>query len=533
MLSPDLLHQVIKGTFKDHLVAWVGEYIKIAHRGSEAAMNAVLDEIDRRIAATPPFPGLRHFHDGRRFKQWTGDDSKALMKVYLPAIAGLVPDEVVKTVAALLDFCYLVRRSVITQETLRQIDEALERFHRHRQIFVTSGVRTSFSLPRQHSLKHYHHLIEEYGAPNGLCSSITESKHIKAVKEPWRRSNRYNALRQMLVTNQRLDKLAAARADFKERGMMHGDVLSDALAARLQVLSESLEPPTTSQAAVAIHSHRPGATDRISVPDAALSNTTSSSSTSPTTADDVEVIEGPRVIGTVDMAQTPQRAPYPRSLKALGDHVGCPGFIGLVRQFLADQDVVSQLETSEHEAHEEDSLPDVDPDTDVYSYHSARATFYSPSDPSGIGGMRAEYIRSVPSWRGEERRDCAFAVKNPSLSGMPGLHVVRIKLLFSFAHSAKKFPCALVEWFSLVGDSRDEATGLWVVEPDLLRDGRREISIIHLDSVVRSAHLIPVFGPEYLPPHFPFSRSLDSFRAYYVNQYADHHAHELLYVHES
>ena len=34
-----------------------------------------------RIAATPPFPGLRRFKEGRNFKQWTGDDSKALMKV--------------------------------------------------------------------------------------------------------------------------------------------------------------------------------------------------------------------------------------------------------------------------------------------------------------------------------------------------------------------------------------------------------------------------------------------------------------------
>jgi hypothetical protein len=29
----------------------------------------------------PAFPELRHFKQGRRFKQWTGDDSKALMKV--------------------------------------------------------------------------------------------------------------------------------------------------------------------------------------------------------------------------------------------------------------------------------------------------------------------------------------------------------------------------------------------------------------------------------------------------------------------
>jgi hypothetical protein len=33
------------------------------------------------IAIAPPFAGLHQFPDGRGFKQWTGDDSKALMKV--------------------------------------------------------------------------------------------------------------------------------------------------------------------------------------------------------------------------------------------------------------------------------------------------------------------------------------------------------------------------------------------------------------------------------------------------------------------
>jgi hypothetical protein len=31
----------------------------------------------------PVFPGLRRFPDGRDFLQWTGDDSKALMKVQI------------------------------------------------------------------------------------------------------------------------------------------------------------------------------------------------------------------------------------------------------------------------------------------------------------------------------------------------------------------------------------------------------------------------------------------------------------------
>jgi hypothetical protein len=65
-------------------------------------------------------------------------------------------------------------------------------------------------------------LIHDYGAPNGLCSSITESKHIKAVKEPWQGSSRYEALSQMLLTNQHLDKLTAAQADFAEHGMLCG-----------------------------------------------------------------------------------------------------------------------------------------------------------------------------------------------------------------------------------------------------------------------------------------------------------------------
>lgn len=150
--------------------------------------------------------------------------------MYLPAIEGYVPEGVVRTFRAFLEFCYTARRDVVTEETLAELEDALSRFHRYRTIFTELGIRPDgFALPRQHSLVHYHSLIRSFGSPNGLCSSITESKHITAVKKPWRRSNRHKALGQMLLTNQRLDKLAAAYVNFAERGMLEGTCLSDAL----------------------------------------------------------------------------------------------------------------------------------------------------------------------------------------------------------------------------------------------------------------------------------------------------------------
>lgn len=133
------------------------------------------------------------------------------------------------TVRAFLEFCYLVRQNVIDERALEQIQDALDRFYKLREVFKDLNVVTTFSLPRQHSMKHYVDMIHLFGAPNGLCSSITESKHIKAVKEPYRRSNRNQPLGQMLLTNQRMDKLAAARSDFAARGMLDSHILIDVL----------------------------------------------------------------------------------------------------------------------------------------------------------------------------------------------------------------------------------------------------------------------------------------------------------------
>jgi len=78
-------------------------------------------------------------------------------------------------------------------------------------------------------MNHYPAMIPLFGAPNGVCLSITEAKHIKAVKEPWCWSNRNKPLKQMLYTNQCLNKLAAARVNFMQRGILSNSKLNASL----------------------------------------------------------------------------------------------------------------------------------------------------------------------------------------------------------------------------------------------------------------------------------------------------------------
>lgn len=168
--------------------------------------------------------------------------------MYLPAIVGIVHDDIITTMSAFLDFCYLVRRYTITASTLDQIKASLDHFHQFRQIFIAKGIRDNFSLPRQHAMVHYPTMIPLFAAPSGLCSSITENKHIYAVKETWRRSNRNDPLGQMITANQRLSKLIASRADFERRGMLDDSLAEASWRALRDVLRKNMSESDTDDA---------------------------------------------------------------------------------------------------------------------------------------------------------------------------------------------------------------------------------------------------------------------------------------------
>ncbi|KAG2345936.1 hypothetical protein BDR05DRAFT_974817 [Suillus weaverae] len=428
LLLFDLLHQLIKGAFKDHLVDWVAKYLKAIHGTKQS--EEIMSDIDCRVAAVASFAGLRCFPQGRDFKQWTGDDSKALMKVFLLAIEGHVPQDMVHVFRPLLEFCYLVWRNIITKDTLIQIQDALHHFHHYCKIFDT--VIPTFSLPRQHSMAHYVDMIRLFGAPNGLCSSITESKHIKAVKEPWRWLSRHNALGQMLVTNQHLDKLAASCVNFD--------------------------------------------------------------------------------------------AKWAQTVAALAHEVAVPDLRRLIRYFL-----FSQLNPDDARNPEDipaAGLPRHKGKLQVFN--SAATTFYAPSDLSGIGSMRHEHIRACPLWWNEyPHNDCVFINTDSDAEGMRGLEVARVICFFSFKHEWEVYPCALIQWFEKIGDCPDEDTGMWMVALSFHEDGSRDLAVIHIETVFCAAHLIPIYGSEYIPPSLKFYQSLDTFGSFYVNKYTDHHVFKI------
>ena len=134
----------------------------------------------------------------------------------------------VQCLAAFIEACYIARRNAITEPDLHRFRTCVNQFYSLRQIFIDTGVRKSISLPRQHAfVAHFYPLIKMFGSPNGLCSSITESKHIKAVKEPWRRSNHFRALAQMVKSIVRMEKMAAVRRSFNQQGLLSGTVLDD------------------------------------------------------------------------------------------------------------------------------------------------------------------------------------------------------------------------------------------------------------------------------------------------------------------
>lgn len=149
----------------------------------------------------------------------------------------------VQAFRAFFDFCYTARRAYLTEGHLDDLSTYLKEFHQCRRIFTDCETEAGIwiTAPRQHLMVHYPHIGRLFGALQGLCTSMTESKHIEAVKKPYRRSSHHEALVQMMLVNQRLEKLAACRRTLRKRGLLCTTVLEDALTQAKQQAQEDVQ----------------------------------------------------------------------------------------------------------------------------------------------------------------------------------------------------------------------------------------------------------------------------------------------------
>ena len=110
---------------------------------------------------------------------------------------------------------------------------------------------------------------------------------------------------------------------------------------------------------------------------------------------------------------------------------------------------------------------------------------------------------------------------------MSNFLIARVLLFFSFTFNGELHQCALVHWFSVSGDQPDPDNGMWVVTPDYVGSARN-LSVIHIDSIFRAAHLLPIFDTTTLPRTLNYTATLDSFQGFYLNTYIDYHTYETI-----
>lgn len=111
-LTPDLLHQLHKGLFKTHMMGWTDQLMGGGKKGT--------GKLDSRFKAMPRAKDLRHFRRGvMTISQWTGRETKEMMKQFLPIAIGMAAvespsdvDNFVEMTHALLDFSYLAHSAV-------------------------------------------------------------------------------------------------------------------------------------------------------------------------------------------------------------------------------------------------------------------------------------------------------------------------------------------------------------------------------------------------------------------------------------
>jgi hypothetical protein len=67
--------------------------------------------------------------------------------------------------------------------------------------------------------------------------------------------------------------------------------------------------------------------------------------------------------------------------------------------------------------------------------------------------------------------------------------------------------------------------GLWKIELDTKDNDSPHLAIVHLGAVYHAVHLLPVYRTvKFISKTITMHSSLDTFKLFYINKFANHHA---------
>ncbi|KZV61414.1 hypothetical protein PENSPDRAFT_693426 [Peniophora sp. CONT] len=200
-ITSDILHQLYQGMIK-HLISWLKHVY-----GTK--------ELDERFKRLPDNHQLRLFSKGiSNLSRVSGSEHQDICRVLLGVIVDIPLEanarrDVLEAVRALLDFVYIAQFPEATMSTIAKLQDALDRFHQHKEVFITLGARANFNFPKMHALQHYVEGIKLFGTPDNFNTAYSERLHIDCAKDAWRATNRKDEYPQMTLWLQRREQILA------------------------------------------------------------------------------------------------------------------------------------------------------------------------------------------------------------------------------------------------------------------------------------------------------------------------------------
>ncbi|KAJ7862972.1 hypothetical protein B0H13DRAFT_1899820 [Mycena leptocephala] len=202
---------------------WEGHqprYPPPALSGCRQTSHRLVNDLLRRgrnrcpLPTPPPNHNIRLFMNGiSNLSRVTGKEHNQISRFLLGLVIDVqLPDghsssQLVGAVRSLLDFVYLAQYPMHTSETLAHLENALQRFHNHKSIFVDLGIRDDFNLPKLHFCGHYINYIKFFGTTDNYNTEYTERLHIDLAKEAYRSTNFKDEFPQMTLWLERKEKM--------------------------------------------------------------------------------------------------------------------------------------------------------------------------------------------------------------------------------------------------------------------------------------------------------------------------------------